>query len=107
DLDWRQWLRTYRDHERGGHYLDAPGSMDITTDVMLDQLPAPDAVRTQAQFLSRWGIDELVEAGRLAWQQAAAAPTLESMKLRSRVSEADALLDVDGLGAFTVLEWHR
>jgi hypothetical protein len=27
--------------------------------------------------------------------------------MRSRVSEAEALLDPDGLGAFTVLEWVR
>ena len=39
---WREWLRTYRRHERGGHYLAAPGEQDVTTDVPLDQLPAPD-----------------------------------------------------------------
>src|SRR5436190_216322 len=56
---WRDWLRTYRGHERGGHYLADPGSQDITTQVCLDQLPAASAVRPQAQFLRRWGIDEL------------------------------------------------
>ncbi len=37
---WRDWLRTYRRHERGGHYLAEPGTQDITADVALDQLPA-------------------------------------------------------------------
>jgi len=27
------------------------------------------------------------------------------MKMRSRISEAEALLDPTGLGSFTVLEW--
>ena len=104
-MPWREWLRTYRGHERGGHYLADPGSQDITAQVVLDQLPAPDAVRTQAQFLQRWGIDELVEEGRQAWAVAAAAPTLAAMKMRSRVREAEALLDPAGLGGFLVLEW--
>ena len=37
---WREWLRTYRGHERGGHYLADPGRQDITAEVALDQLPA-------------------------------------------------------------------
>lgn len=102
---WRSWLRTYRQHDRGGHYLAAPGSQDITTQVALDQLPEPDAVRSQAQFLQRWGIDELVEEGRVAWAAAAAAPTVASLAMRSRVREAEALLDPDGLGGFVVMEW--
>ncbi len=56
---WREWLRTYRGHERGGHYLANPGGQDITAQLCLDQLPTPDALRTQAQFLKRWGIDDL------------------------------------------------
>ena len=105
DLDWREWLRTYRGHQRAGHYLEAPGSMDITCDVMIDQVPTPGAVRTQADFLSRWGIDELVESGRQAWHDAASMPTLEAIKMRSRVGEAEALLDATGLGGFAALEW--
>ena len=41
---WRDWLRTYRGHERGDHYLAGPGSQDITVEIALDQFPAPDAV---------------------------------------------------------------
>ncbi|MFN8021618.1 MAG: SAM-dependent methyltransferase [Acidimicrobiales bacterium] len=104
-MPWREWLRTYRGHERGGHYLNQPGEQDVTTQVALDQLPPPDAVRTQAQFLQRWGIDELVDEGRTAWAAAAAAPTVAAMKMRSRVREAESLLDPAGLGAFLALEW--
>lgn len=104
---WRQWLRTYRRHERGGHYLADAGGQDVTAQVALDQLPPPDAVRSQAQFLQRWGIDELVEEGRRVWAEHAAAPTVAAMAMRSRVREAEALLDPRGLGGFTVLEWIR
>lgn len=105
---WRQWLRTYAGHERGAHYLAQPGMQDITTQVMIDQLSTvrePDNVRTQRQFLQLWGIDELVEEGKRAWEAAAARPDLAAMKMRSRVSEAEALLDPDGLGGFSVLTW--
>ncbi|MGB8858380.1 MAG: SAM-dependent methyltransferase [Ilumatobacteraceae bacterium] len=102
---WREWLRTYRGHERGAHYLREVGSQDITTQVCIDQLPEPVSVRTQAQFLRRWGIDELVEEGRAAWAAAAAAPNVAALRMRSRVREAESLLDPDGLGAFYAIEW--
>ena len=104
---WREWLRTYRAHERGQHYLIAPGTQDITTEVPIDQLPPPDAVRSQAQWLQLHGIDELVAEGRRIWTEQAAAPGLEALRMRSRISEAEALLDPAGLGAFTVCEWRR
>lgn len=108
-MAWREWLRTYVGHERGVHYLKNTGEQDITAQVLVDQLSAvaaPDAVRTQAQFLSYWGIEELVEEGRRVWRESASAPTLHAMRMRSRVSEAEALLDPAGLGAFSVLEWR-
>jgi len=101
---WREWLRTYANHERGVHYLTNPGSQDITTQVMLDQLDTvaePETLRTQAQFLQLWGIDDLVDEGRRAWDAAASKPDLAAMKMRSRISEAAALLDPTGLGAFS------
>jgi SAM-dependent MidA family methyltransferase len=104
---WREWLRTYQGHARGGHYLANAGQQDITCDVAVDQLPEPDAVRTQAQWLQLHGIDELVEAGRAQWQAEASAPTLKSMKARSRIREAESLLDPASLGNFTVMEWQR
>ena len=107
-MPWREWLRTYAAHERGVHYLRNVGEQDITTQVLIDQLSAvrePDAIRTQSQFLQLWGIDELVEEGKRAWEAAASAPSLAAMKMRSRIAESEALLDPSGLGNFTVLEW--
>lgn len=106
---WREWMRTYRGHERGEHYLRSPGLQDITVEVAIDQLVGavgePDAVRSQSQFLQRWGIDALVEEGRAVWEAHAARPDLAAMRMRSRISESAALLDPAGLGSFTVLEW--
>ncbi|MEY4231450.1 MAG: hypothetical protein RLZZ362_2299 [Actinomycetota bacterium] len=99
-MPWREWLRTYRGHERGAHYLASPGGQDITTQVALDQLPEPASVRTQAQFLHLHDIDEFVEEGRVAWQAAAASPTVAAMRMRSRVREAEALVEPSGLGGF-------
>ncbi len=105
---WREWLRTYRDHQRGDHYLVDPGSQDITAEVAVDQLTAEigelSSVRTQRQFLQRWGIDELVSEGQRIWSEQAARPTVAALTMRSRVREAEALCDPAGLGAFFVME---
>ena len=102
-----EWLRTYRSHQRGGPPLEAPGSQDITAEVCLDQLPAASATTAQADWLRVHGIDELVEEGRAAWDQRASVGDLAAVRMRSRITEAEALLDPVGLGAFTVAEWHR
>jgi len=109
-MPWREWLRTYVGQNRGSHYLRDVGDQDITTQVCIDQLAAvrePDAVRSQSHFLQRWGIDDLVDEGKKVWTDNAARPTLEAMKMRSRISESEALLDESGLGNFTVLEWSN
>jgi SAM-dependent MidA family methyltransferase len=103
---WRTWLRTYRRNERGAHPLRDVGEQDITTDVPIDQLPAPDSLRTQEQFLRLHGIDDLVAEGKRIWAEQAARPGLEAMRMRSRVAEAEALLDPGGLGGFLVAEWR-
>lgn len=105
-VPWREWLRTYRGHERGSHYLRDGGMQDITAQVCLDQLPTPDVVRTQAQFLRRWGIDDLVDEGRRAWNEQAARPDLSALRMRSRIRESESLLDPSGLGGFLALEWR-
>jgi SAM-dependent MidA family methyltransferase len=102
---WRDWLRTYRGHERGAHYLRDVGMQDITTQVCVDQLPEVTVARTQSQFLQRWGIDALVEEGREAWSAAAARPDLHALRMRSRVREVESLTDVNALGGFLALEW--
>jgi SAM-dependent MidA family methyltransferase len=110
---WAEWLRTYRRHQRGGSLLEDPGSHDITCEVATDQLAQvrpPDAASSQAEFLARHGIGELAEAARQEWRERAAVGDLAAMKARSRVHEAEALSDPDGLGGFCVLEWsieHR
>jgi SAM-dependent MidA family methyltransferase len=104
---WREWLRTYKDHDRGVHYLIEPGSQDITTQVMIDQLMMTVpylSVTQQSEWLLTWGIDELVSEGSRYWEEHKSAPDIAAMKMRSRVNEALALTDRDGLGAFSVLE---
>ena len=104
---WREWLRTYKDHERGVHYLLEPGTQDITTQVMIDQLSNAHrdlTVVLQTEWLQKWGIDELVSEGMQYWEVHKSAPDIAAMKMRSRVNEVQALTDRDGLGAFSVLE---
>jgi len=102
---WREWLRTYVGHERGVHYLASVGEQDITLDVAVDQLPRPTSVSTQAAFLHAHGIEDLVAEGQAAWQRAASHPDLVALIMRSRIREAEALLDTSGLGSFSVLQW--
>jgi SAM-dependent MidA family methyltransferase len=105
---WREWVRTYRGHERGDHPLERPGSQDVTCEVDIDQLAAvrsPDRRRTQAEFLRAHRIEPLVEDGRRIWQERAHLSDLTALRARSRVREAEALLDPAGLGGFCVLEW--
>ena len=102
---WREWLRTYRDQGRGTHYLSNPGSQDITAQVMLDQLPSGFAKSTQADFLKRWGIDDLVREGTEYWESMRHAPDVAAMKMRSRSNETKALTDSSGLGSFDYVIW--
>jgi len=104
---WPTWLRTYRAHGRGGHPLEEPGSQDITCEVAHDQLAPgrPVARTTQADWLRAHGLDALVEEGKRIWRERAALGDLAALRARSRVQEAEALTDPDGLGGFTVLEW--
>ncbi len=105
DLADRAWLRTYRAHERGHDPYDSPMERDITVDIVVDQLTTPSRLGTQAERLHEWGIDTLVAEGRQIWAERAHIGDLAAMKARSRVSEAEALVDESGLGAFLVLEW--
>ena len=104
---WRDWLRTYRDQGRGTHYLTDPGSQDITTQVMLDQLPLGFTSSSQADFLTQWGINDLVREGSRYWESMKNAPDLAAMKMRSRSSEAVIISDIDYLGCFVVSVWKK
>lgn len=105
---WTEWVRTYHAHGRGGHPLDRPGAQDVTCEVATDQLARirrPDRERSQAEWLTEVGIDEVTATARAAWQERAHIGDLEALTHRSRVTEAAALTDPAGLGAFRVLEW--
>jgi SAM-dependent MidA family methyltransferase len=105
------WLRTYRGHQRGHEPLAHPGSQDITCDVPIEHLHALAsragftlAVRcSQADWLRGLGLDELAAESRSAWQARAHIGDLEAVAYRSRVTEAAALVDADGLGAHRVI----
>lgn len=106
---WREWLRTYKDHERGVHYLLDPGSQDITSQVMVDQLSnsVPGlTVISQSDWLQKWGINQLVSEGSKYWEQHKSAPDMYALKMRSRANELQALTSQNGLGAFSVLEFN-
>lgn len=102
-------VRTYLDHELAGDPLDQLGRKDITVDVDLEQLQrvagSADQISTQSAWLEGHGISALVEEGRTVWRENAAIGDLASLRLRSRIREAEALLDPEGLGGFTVAEW--
>ena len=105
------WLRTYRGHARGGAPLEAPGSQDVTCDVVLETLHAAAhregfeilEQRSQAEWLSCLGIDDLVQEGRRVWTERAHLGDLEALKGRSRITESEALLHPAGLGAHLVV----
>ena len=106
---WREWLRTYKEHERGVHYLLDPGSQDITTQVMIDQLTnaVPGiSVTQQSEWLQTWGVDELVSEGIAYWEAHKFAPNIVAMKMRSRQSESKTLLGATGFGKFCSMEWR-
>ena len=103
------WLRTYRAQQRGSSPLENPGSQDITGDVPLEALHRAAAAAglsvisetTQAEWLRSLGVNGLVEEARAVWH-GRTANDLTALAARSRVQEADALLDPAGLGAHRV-----
>ena len=105
---WREWVRTYRDHGPGAGPLADLGEQDVTCEVAVDQLAhvrRPVSDLTQAEFLSAHGVDELVAEARTEWEARAHVGDLKALRHRSRITEAAALVDPSGLGAFRVLEW--
>ena len=99
------WLRTYCKHKNGGPLLENPGGQDITVEVAIDQLPIGATICTQREFLEKHGIADLVNEGRKTWNDRSSIGDLKAVKARSRIIEAEALIDLEGLGNFTVLEW--
>ena len=100
------WLRTFKNHARGNNPLDDIGNQDLTVEVAIDQMPEGASLSTQRDFLKNQGIDNLVEEGRKIWKEFSSVGDLKAVKARSRIIEAEALLDPKGLGGFFVLEWN-
>jgi SAM-dependent MidA family methyltransferase len=110
DRPWTEWVRTYREHGRGGHPLQHLGEQDVTCEVALDQLAHVrplTAEMAQASFLRRYGIDDLADAARRHWEARAHVGDLDALEARSRVAEVAALTDPSGLGGFRVMEWSQ
>ena len=87
---WREWLRTYKDHERGVHYLLDPGNQDITSQVMVDQLmiAIPElVVSKQSDWLKHWGIQDHVDEGAMYWDQHKSSLDIHAKKMLSRTNE--------------------
>jgi SAM-dependent MidA family methyltransferase len=104
---WREWLRTYKNHEHGEHYLLEPGSQDITSQVMIDQLLSEFpglTVIPQTDWLQKWGINQLVSEGSKYWEEHKSSPDIAALKMCSRKVEAQVLTESNELGSFSVLE---
>ncbi len=103
------WLRTFRDHGTAAGWLVEPGTQDITIDLPVEQIVAasdPPSVRTQAAFLDAYGLSELLKEGKALWEAGVATGGLAALTGRSRIREAETLVDAEGMGAFTVFEWR-
>jgi hypothetical protein len=48
-----------------------------------------------------------VAEGRRQWTERAGVADLAAVRARSRIREAEALTDPNGLGRFSVVEWVR
>jgi hypothetical protein len=97
-----------RSHELRGHPLHSVGELGIVCEIAVDQLSRvrpPERTATQAAWLEQHGIGELVDKARAVWTERAHVGDLVALRARSRVLEAEALLDPGGLGGCRVLEW--
>ena len=112
----RGWLRTYRDHDRGGAPLAAPGDQDLTIDVPLEYLVHAAATRRAApRARSRPGRRGWPSSGSTAsWPTpvTSGTPVLTSVTSRRCANAAASprvprSLDPSGLGAHRVLVFTR
>jgi NADH dehydrogenase [ubiquinone] 1 alpha subcomplex assembly factor 7 len=109
------WLRTYAQHHPGRAPLADVGHQDITADVVREHLLRVARTvgltlvdeRSQAEALHDLGLDDLVAAGRRAWDEGRARGDVAALAGRSRVDEAAALTDPAGLGAHRVFVFAK
>ena len=104
---WREWLRTYRGHERGGHYLADAGRPGHHHRHPARPTPASRTlVRRRPSSCSAGASTNSSPKAGGCGPSGRRGPGLDAMRMRSRVAESEALLDPAGLGAFLVAEWR-
>ncbi|MEX2622116.1 MAG: SAM-dependent methyltransferase [Acidimicrobiia bacterium] len=104
-------LRTYRSHHLGPHPLDEPGATDITADVNFSALiaiaeaaGAKVELHRQDDFLASLGLRQSLAGFRhRELELARGDDTMERLRVRNLVNEAQTLLHPRGLGDFRVL----
>ncbi len=104
-------LRTYRSHHLGPDPLLEPGQTDITADVNFSamlaaasQEGADTELHRQDDFLTEQGLrDELSSLRKRELDLARSGDEIERLKVRSRRTEAETLLNPRGLGDFRVM----
>jgi SAM-dependent MidA family methyltransferase len=104
-------LRTYRGHHLGPDPLLEPGRTDITMDVNVtavvaaaESAGADVSVHRQDEFLEGWGLrDAIADLRAQELDAARKGDTVERLRLRSSVTDAEALLHPRGLGDFRVV----
>ena len=72
---WREWLRTYRGHERAAPTTSTRRAPRTSRPSSPSTSSPNRSVAHPGEFLRRWGIDELVAEGVSAWTARAARPT--------------------------------
>jgi SAM-dependent MidA family methyltransferase len=104
-------VRTYRAHETGYDWLEAPGATDITVDVNLTAIEAV-VVRSGAQveiskqrdfLIGRGAAERIREAREREELHAADGDVMSQLVARSERVGIEALIDGDGLGGFQVI----
>ena len=90
---WRDWLRTYRQHERGEHYLAAPGSRTSPPRWPSTSSPSPTRCAPRRSGSGCTASTNSSTRASGTGTAHAARPDLAAMRMRSRVSESEALLD--------------
>jgi SAM-dependent MidA family methyltransferase len=104
-------LRTYRSHHLGPHPLDEPGATDITADVNFSALEAVAVeagweakIWRQDDYLATLGVRERIsEMRHRELELARSGDAMERLKVRTRRTEAETLMNPRGLGDFRVL----
>jgi SAM-dependent MidA family methyltransferase len=104
-------VRTYRSHQTGHDWLEAPGTTDITVDVNMTAIEAV-VVRSGAQvemlkqrdFLTGLGAAVRIgEAREREQHHAANGDVMSQLVARSERVGIEALIDEEGLGGFQVM----